>query len=385
MEIRDLSGMMDRAQPLGEGATTTQLYPVGLNDGGLVAVDLWEVEPGGSTTLHSHAEEHVLFVISGNGELARSEEGGATALVRADTVVSIGPREAHLLRNTGSEKLRVLVSTPLLVRSERALGLPNVRQDSVRKQALASEPEAAAPSRKAPSSSREPVPLRPEAPAPEPSPMPAEEAAAETSQTESRGDAETPPSDISGLMKRGSDLVGAPKSERRKPAPPPPTEQPEPEQAQQPEQPEQPEDEEGEAEAESNLMELMVVFDGGSRGNPGEGYGTYLVQAPGRKPVIKRVELGDNYTTNQAEYDTLVECVKYIISRLEATGRTPQQVQLDIRTDSDPVVNQLLGNREVKDAGLRKRHAQTLEALEAFADWRIEWHPPEESARLLGH
>ena len=58
-------------------------------------------------------------MVSGSGEIS---SGGTTALLRANSVVYVGPREAHRLRNTGSEKLRVVISTPLLVRSDRALG-----------------------------------------------------------------------------------------------------------------------------------------------------------------------------------------------------------------------------------------------------------------------
>ena len=138
-------------------------------------------------------------------------------------------------------------------------------------------------------------------------------------------------------------------------------------------------------EEHRELMELAVVFDGGSRGNPGQGYGSYLVQSPGRKPVIKRVEFGDNYTNNQAEYDTLLACLEYIIERLTATNRTPAQVALDIKSDSDLLVNQLQGNYKVKDAGLRQRHTKAMELLEQFGAWLITWHPREESVRLLGH
>ena len=70
-------------------------------------------------------------------------------------------------------------------------------------------------------------------------------------------------------------------------------------------------------------MELNVVFDGGSRGNPGQGYGSYMVQSPGRKPVVKRAEFGPNYTNNQAEYESLLACLNYIVDRLTATNRTP--------------------------------------------------------------
>jgi ribonuclease HI len=180
-------------------------------------------------------------------------------------------------------------------------------------------------------------------------------------------------------MKRGADITAKPRSEQRKP-------RPEPEQEPEP-QPQAPAEEaqEEEASEQANLMELQVVFDGGSRGNPGQGYGSFLVQAPGRKPVIKRLEFGDNYTNNQAEYDTLIGSLDYIIERLNTTGRTPDQVQLDIKTDSDLVVNQILGNFKVKDAGLRKRHEQATGLLSQFADWSISWHPRDESVKLLGH
>jgi ribonuclease HI len=133
-------------------------------------------------------------------------------------------------------------------------------------------------------------------------------------------------------------------------------------------------------------MELQIVFDGGSRGNPGQGYGSFIVQQSGGRPSRpRRLEFGDNYTNNQAEYDTMIGALQYIIDRLTTTGRTPQQVQLDIRTDSDLVVNQILGNFKVKDAGLRKRHDQAIDLLSQFADWSISWHPRDESVRLLGH
>ena len=145
------------------------------------------------------------------------------------------------------------------------------------------------------------------------------------------------------------------------------------------------EEEEEEEEAPSTLMELDVVFDGGSRGNPGQGYGSYMVQSPNRKPVVRRVEFGDNYTNNQAEYDSLIACLEYVIERLEATNRSPEQVALDIKTDSDLVVNQMNGTYKVKDAGLKTRNAKAQALLDRFGAWIIAWHPREESVRLLGH
>jgi len=175
-------------------------------------------------------------------------------------------------------------------------------------------------------------------------------------------------------MRRASELKDQPKSERRRPAPspeevPPVEEQPQPEE---------------EAEEQSNLMELFVAFDGGIRGSTAQGHGRYLVQAPGRKAIVKSAEFDANFTPAQAQYEALIEGLRYIGARLEATGRTPQQVQLDIRSDNEGVVNGLLGTMKVKEPALKKRQEQALSLLATFADWRIEWHSPEESARLLG-
>ena len=179
-------------------------------------------------------------------------------------------------------------------------------------------------------------------------------------------------------MKRGSDIAAGPRPERKRPAPEP---EPEPAEA----EGEEGAEEEEEQDEHHGLMELLVVFDGGSRGNPGQGYGSYLVQSPGRKPVIKQVEFGGNYTNNQAEYESLIACLQYIIERLTVTNRKPEQVALDIKSDSDLLVNQLQGTYKVKDAGLRQRHARAEELLAQFGEWMITWHPREESVRLLGH
>ena len=361
------------SEQLAEGVTLTQLYPNAGDGTGLLALDLLEVEAGGQTPVRAGGEEQVLFVVSGTGELSQD---GTTAGVKAGVVVSVGPFESYSIRNTDNVRLRVLVSSSLVARTARGLG---VRQSSA--------PVAAVPQQQA----RQEAPIPPERRAQAVTELtPVAEVAVESSRSqvvepeegpEPEMVAEDAPAapvpDISSLMKRGADVAAKPRSEQRKP-------KPEPEAAPEPEAPAE-EAQEEEAAEQSNLMELQVVFDGGSRGNPGEGYGSFLVQAPGRKPVIKRLEFGDNYTNNQAEYESLIGSLRYIIERLNTTGRTPDQVQLDIKTDSDLVVNQLLGNFKVKDAGLRKRHEQAADLLGQFADWAISWHPRDESVKLLGH
>lgn len=361
MQVHNVSELAGHAERVGNGARITQLHPHGALADAMQVVDLLEIEPGGFTPLGAHAEEHVLFVISGSGTIQGASSGGASVTLQPNSVVHIGHREVHQVRNTGSEVLRVLVSTPLLIRSERALR-PNLRHYS----AGATDDSSGTADSGRQTAVREgqpsPVVNRPEI---------------GNGVTGNEDEPEQPPPDISGLLKKGSEVAAVPRSERRKPAP-----EREPEPVAEVEKTPQPTDGE---EAQENVIELLVVFDGGSRGNPGEGYGSFMVQSPNRKPVIKRVEFGDNYTNNQAEYDSLIESLKYIIERLEATNRSPDQVQLDLRTDSDLVVNQLLGNYKVKDAGLKARHAQAVDLLNRFAAWIINWHARSESVKLLGH
>lgn len=369
MQLSDVSSLRGFSEQLAEGVTLTQLYPHAGDGSGLLALDLLEVEAGSQSPLRSSGEEQVLFVVSGTGELSQD---GTTVGVKAGVVVSLNPFEGYSIRNTDNVRLRVLVSSSLVARTARALG---VRTSTAQSATPSARPAPAAPSERRAQAATELTPVAEAAVEAtngrlEPDEPPAPEQPVEEAPT-------APPTDISSLMKRGTDVTAKPRSEHRKPKP-----EPEPEDAPEPDASAE-EAQEEEASEQANLMELQVVFDGGSRGNPGQGYGSFLVQAPGRKPVIKRLEFGDNYTNNQAEYDSLIGSLNYIIERLNTTGRTPDQVQLDIKTDSDLVVNQILGTFKVKDAGLRKRHEQAADLLALFSDLAISLHPRDESVTLL--
>jgi ribonuclease HI len=349
MQITDATGSNAGTRQLGPGVRLVPLYPTAHADSALLAIDLLEVDPGSETPELQAAAEQVLYVLSGRGQVTGAA-GSPSVLLGPGSVVHLSQGEAHVIRSTGVEQLRVLAAASLLVRAERS--------------SVATAPAAPRADRV-----RE-TRAQPPAVEPEPAPVPAAEPAGE----------EPAPtmSDISAIMKRGSDVSAGGRTERRRP-----------EAAPQPErEPELAAEEEAEAQPESEqheLMELNLVFDGGSRGNPGQGYGSYLVQSPGRRPVVKRVEFGDNYTNNQAEYDSLIAALEYIVDRLNVTNRSPEQVALDIKTDSDLVVNQLQGTYKVKEGGLKPRHARALELLDRFGAWMITWHPREESVRLLGH
>lgn len=358
MELVDSANLMGRAEKLGNGARLGALYPAAGVSGSLVAVDLLEVEPGSTTPRLQSAEEHILYVLAGSGEVHAGDNGPA-ALVHSGSVLRVAPREAYSLSVQGREQLRVLVVTPLLALSDRALGINSLAAETV------APPEKPA---ERPRIAEQPAVIPPLQPVRQPQQRP---------QPQPEDEFEEPRPDISGLMRKASELAGQPKPERRRPVPEP---EPEPE----PEAEASPVEEEAEEDGHKDLMELLVVFHGATRGTPGQGYGAYSVQSPGRKAVVKRAEFGSNYTVAQAEYDTLLAGLQYIIERLTVTNRAPIQAALDIKTDSDALVNQLEGHFKVKDSGLKSRYTQAMELLEQFGAWQIEWQSTEETVKALG-
>ena len=71
---------------------------------------IFEVEPGSSTTPHTHWWEHEVFVLSGRGVVVG--ERGETQIAK-DSVVFVAPDEHHCFVNNGSETLRFICVIPV--------------------------------------------------------------------------------------------------------------------------------------------------------------------------------------------------------------------------------------------------------------------------------
>ncbi len=130
---------------------------------------------------------------------------------------------------------------------------------------------------------------------------------------------------------------------------------------------------------------VLIVFDGGSRGNPGEGYGSYQVRWPGSQPQIVRLRFGDQMTNNEAEYDTLIAALEATLKRLLDSSADPATARLDIRGDSLLVINQVLGRWKCKEARMEKRRDVVRSLLRRFGHWSLAHHDRENSVRALGH
>jgi ribonuclease HI len=131
------------------------------------------------------------------------------------------------------------------------------------------------------------------------------------------------------------------------------------------------------------MHDYSLVFDGGSRGNPGPGYGSYqLTRVADGKQKTKRLEFGTHVTNNVAEYRALVAGLEDVSAMIKAAGRSPYEFSLDIRGDS----KQVNGRWKVRDAGLQPWHAKAQALFRSFGTGSsLVWHDRANSVRTLGH
>jgi ribonuclease HI len=132
--------------------------------------------------------------------------------------------------------------------------------------------------------------------------------------------------------------------------------------------------------------DYIIVFDGGSRGNPGFGYGSYMIErARDGKQDLKRLEFGDGKTNNEAEYGALMAALQDLVGRIEAAGRDPHTFSIRIRGDSALVINQLNGQWKTRSPRMAALCVEAKGLLRRFRAWEILHQPREESVRVLGH
>jgi ribonuclease HI len=131
--------------------------------------------------------------------------------------------------------------------------------------------------------------------------------------------------------------------------------------------------------------QFTIVFDGGSRGNPGHGYGSYKILGPTGELAHEELNfdyLGNRVTNNQAEYLSLISALERLAQLL---GEKTSNAEVVVRGDSQLVINQLLGSWRVKNAELQPLHQRARELLRKFSRSQLLWHDRSHSVRVLGH
>ena len=127
------------------------------------------------------------------------------------------------------------------------------------------------------------------------------------------------------------------------------------------------------------MIEITLVFEGGSRGNPGAGFGRYAI-IKGNQRTVTHLEFGGTMTTPEAEYDTLITALETLVHQERAS-----ETALTIQGSSQLVVNQLKGIWRTREARLRHRFDRVSDLLGQFRSVRLSRIPRERVTRLLKH
>ena len=130
---------------------------------------------------------------------------------------------------------------------------------------------------------------------------------------------------------------------------------------------------------------IQIVFDGGSRGNPGEGYGSYALDWPGFPREVVRLNFGDQVTNNEAEYDTLIAALEAVLDRMVAQQIELGSAYLSIWGDSMLVCSQVRGEWKCKEPRLQVRLEKAKNLLSSFGEYELNHQPREKSVEILGH
>jgi ribonuclease HI len=129
----------------------------------------------------------------------------------------------------------------------------------------------------------------------------------------------------------------------------------------------------------------LITFDGGSLGNPGKGYGSYLIEGLAPEADVVRLDFSPNgeiVSNNQAEYRTLIAALTELVGRPDSS---PATTDLEIRGDSLLVIEQLAGRWKVKHPEIRLLHHAASDLLKQFASVNLVWHGRHVSVQRFGH
>jgi ribonuclease HI len=133
------------------------------------------------------------------------------------------------------------------------------------------------------------------------------------------------------------------------------------------------------------MISYTIVFDGGSQGNPGRAYGSFVITRSGKRTgPPQRKEFGRG-TNNEAEYLALLAGLEELNQQLVEQGISPAEVNLKIFGDSSLVINQLDGSWKTKDVRMRTLKEEALEQVSGYHTVQFIHQPRYRSYAVLGH
>jgi len=116
------------------------------------------------------------------------------------------------------------------------------------------------------------------------------------------------------------------------------------------------------------MPKIVIYTDGGARGNPGPaGAGAVIID--GETTFELKKYLGERQTNNWAEYEAVA------LALTEAKEKGLARRALEVRMDSQLVVEQLSGNWKIKEPALKTQAAKVRTLLIDFPSHKFLYVP----------
>jgi ribonuclease HI len=131
--------------------------------------------------------------------------------------------------------------------------------------------------------------------------------------------------------------------------------------------------------------DYLIIFDGGSKGNPGHGYGSYALFAAAGRSEKASLDFPGRVTNNEAEYDTLIAALDALAVSIRGKGGDPAATTIEVRGDSLLVISQVTGRWKATEPRMQERRDRVRRVAGQFKSVSYAHHPRSESVRVLGH
>lgn len=126
------------------------------------------------------------------------------------------------------------------------------------------------------------------------------------------------------------------------------------------------------------MKKIIIYTDGGSRGNPGKAaIGVVFYNEKG--DVIKKYGeyLGDKLTNNEAEYQAVIFALKKFKALFG--GKIAKISEVEIRSDSELLVNQMNGKYKLEDEKIQKFFIEIWNLKVGFKGLKFKVIPREKN------
>jgi len=115
--------------------------------------------------------------------------------------------------------------------------------------------------------------------------------------------------------------------------------------------------------------EVTIYVDGGSRGNPGPAAAAFILTDPAGNELDSKAFFLGQQTNNVAEYTAIQKAL--------GTAMQIGVRRLTVFSDSELLVKQVNGQYKVKSEQIRPLFRQTVNLLNQFEDWKVQFIPRE--------